>query len=194
MPRKHWSAVLKDRVAHLEAENKRLRDSSGSKGNDFSDLIEAISGDVKEVGANDVANMLLNDVCIKHNCREDVFIMEKGDNVRGQPFRLTDSTYKVVGDDMFDRILRETQVDAIQWQSNDYDCEDIARKFVTRCVDLGINSVGRVMSWSGGHAFCVAIIQDGKGVKPVFVEPQTDQIIESLTGKYSLDNALIVIA
>ena len=95
---------------------------------------------------------------------------------------------------MLTRILEETAVDAIQWQAEGYDCEDIARKFVTRCCDLGINSVGRVMAWSGSHAFCVAIVQDGASVDFVFVEPQTDQIVEKFEGMYDISDALIIIS
>ena len=161
---------------------------------DFSDLKLAIAEDAQNYSANDIANTLLNDVCVKLNCREEAFVMEKGESVRVQPFRLTDGTYKVVSRSMLTRILEETQIDAIAWQAESRDCEDIARDFVSRCVQLGINSVGRVCSWSGTHAFNIAIVQEGDGVEFVFIEPQTDEIITILEGKYDLSNALIIIS
>lgn len=197
----HWTQRLKRENQQLKARNDRLQKELDSrvKGDllelgPFADLKAAIAKDVREVDANTIANALLNTICIPHNCREDVFIMEEGRSVRGQPFRFTDSTYKVMSRQMLQRVLQETQIDAVEWQQNSYDCEDIARKFVTRCVDLGINSVGRVMSWSGKHAFCVAIVQSGDGVDFVFLEPQTDQIVTRLEGNYDLSNALIVIS
>ena len=161
----------------------------------FADLKRQIKRDAKVVKADIVANDLLNKVCIPFNCRESAFIMEKGESVRTQPFRLVDSEYNIVSLTTIGRVLKETKVDEIEWTSESYDCDDIARKFVTRCADLGLNSVGRVMSWSGGHAFCVAIVKTGgRDVDFVFIEPQTDEIIEPGKGKYSLENALIVIS
>ena len=193
MPKKHWATALKERNAELEAENKRLRGNKGGT-TDSTFIMEVIARDTVEVEANTIANTLLNEICIKQNCRENVFIMEEGKGINAQPFRLTDSIYRVVSRQMLNSILEETKVDVIQWQSESYDCEDIARKFVTRCADLGINSIGRVMSWSGQHAFCIAIVQKGDGVEPVFIEPQTDQIITKMEGKYDLKNALIIIS
>lgn len=160
----------------------------------FTGLKRAIERDVKAFSQNEIANAMLNELCIKFGCRESAYVMEEGRSINVQPFRLTDGTYKVVSRNMLQRILRETKVDAIEWQSDSYDCEDIARKFATRCADLGINSVGRVMSWSGRHAFCIAVVQSGDGVAFEFIEPQTDEFIEVLEGKYDLSNALIVIS
>ena len=157
-----------------------------------------IQADVKAYAANTVAQALLHEVIApkdnREQCRENVMVIENGETISVQPFRLTDATYKVVSREMLQRILEETKVDAIQWQAEAYDCEDIARKFVTRCCDLGINSVGRVMAWSGGHAFCIAIVQDGASVDFVFIEPQTDTIIEKFEGMYDISDALIIIA
>lgn len=157
-----------------------------------------IQADIKVYDANTVAQAMLHEVIAPKNnrnqSRESVMSMETGETLKVQPFRLTDATYKVVSREMLDRIMAETAVDAIEWQAEDYDCEDIARKFVTKCCDLGINSVGRVMAWSGQHAFCVAVVQDGPSVDFVFIEPQTDEIITEFTGNYDISNALIIIA
>lgn len=157
-----------------------------------------IQANVKVYDANIIANTLLHEVIApkgnRNQSRESVMSMETGETLKVQPFRLTDATYKVVSRDMLQRILDETKVDTIEWQAEEYDCEDIARKFVTRCCDLGINSIGRVLAWSGQHAFCVAIVQDGPSVDFVFIEPQTDEIITEFTGNYDISNALIIIA
>lgn len=197
----HWTQRLKRENQQLKTRNAQLQKELGSrvkgtllKVDPFADLKAAIAEDVREVDANTVANALLNRICIPHNCREDVFIMEEGRSVRGQPFRLTDRHYKVVSRDMLARILDETKVDALEYEAQAFDCEDFARRLVSRAVSLGINSVGRVMSWSGEHAFNIAIVQRGDGVEVVFIESQTDQIVTVLEGNYDLSNALIVIS
>lgn len=180
-----------DQDARFQPPETKAADSHG-------DLKMDIQADVKEYDANTIAQALLHEVIApkdnRNQCREKVMVIENGETIPVQPFRLTDSNYKVVSRDMLTRILEETAVDAIQWQAEGYDCEDIARKFVTRCCDLGINSVGRVMAWSGSHAFCVAIVQDGASVDFVFVEPQTDQIVEKFEGMYDISDALIIIS
>lgn len=197
--RKHWATRLKEKNARLETENQQLREQLGAvprqtNASDFSELSEAIRESVRDVDVSEVANLLLNKVCIPLNCREDAFIMETGETVRAQPFRTTDKIYSVPTFEMLQRVLRETQVDAIKWQRETMDCEKIARLFTTRCCDLGIDSVGRVCSWSGGHAFCVAIVFKGENLDVVFIEPQTDEIITELTGKYDLTNAFMLLS
>ena len=194
-----WKAT-QDKIVRLEDRLSNATEvvaapAQNVSGNDpFEGLKQAIADDAKEVSASDIGNALLNQICIPYKCREDAFIMETGKTVRAQPYRLTDSKFNVVSRDVLERLVSETKVDDIEWTAEEYDCDDIARKFVTRSVDLGLNSVGRVMSWSGGHAFCIAAVQDGNGVKFVFIEPQTDQFIEPGEGNYSLENALIIIA
>lgn len=184
------------RIAELEQRLKDLGEDTESQDDDdqFDILEQDIENEAKTFKAHYVSKLILDEICIKMNCREEAFVMENGTRIRVQPFRLTDSEYKVVTRDMLDRIIRETKVDEIQYEAEEYDCEDIARKFVTRCSDLGINSVGRVFSWSGGHSFCIAIIHDGDDLEIVFIEPQTDEIFMAGKGKYSLENALIIIS
>ena len=184
-----WKAT-QDKIAELEKQ--------ATQGNvvydPFAALRQAIDDDSEDVSSGEIANALLNQVCVGMDCRESAFIMEKGESVRTQPFRLTDGTYKVVTRETIERLVKETKVDEIEWTAEEYDCDDIARKFVTRCVDLGLNSVGRVMSWSGKHAFNIAVIREGNGIEFVFIEPQTDEFIEPGDGAYSLENALIIIS
>ena len=184
-----WKAT-QDKIAELEKQA-----TQGNVVHDpFAGLRQAIDDDSEDVSSGEIANALLEQVCVGMDCRESAFIMEKGESVRTQPFRLTDGTYKVVTRETIERLVKETKVDEIEWTAEEYDCDDIARKFVTRCVDLGLNSVGRVMSWSGKHAFNIAVIREGNGIEFVFIEPQTDEFIEPGEGAYSLENALIIIS
>ena len=184
-----WKAT-QDKIAELEK-----RATAGNVVHDpFAGLRQAIDDDSEDVSSADIGNALLNQVCVTMDCRETAFIMEKGESVRTQPFRLTDGTYKVVTRETIERLVKETKVDEIEWTAEEYDCDDIARKFVTRCVDLGLNSVGRVMSWSGKHAFNIAVIREGDGIEFVFIEPQTDEFVVAGVGNYSLENALIIIS
>lgn len=161
----------------------------------FADLKVAIDENARQVSAGEVGQVMLHDVCIRFNARKDAFVMETGERIRVQPFELTDSTYKVVDRAMLDRILHETKVDQVEWRAEEEDCEDIARRFVQRCSDLGLNSVGRIFSMSGQHAFCIAIVTVDDGLEVVFLEPQADRIVDPLAGgKYDLGNCFMVIS
>ena len=113
-----------------------------------------------------------------------------------QGLNMVDGKYRVVSKTVFDEVLLNTKVDSIEWLEDVQDCDDISLLFVARCVRLGLNSVGRIMSWGGGHCFNLVIARD-ENDKPKFyyLEAQTDQWIEEedLKGMYSMENALIVI-
>ena len=179
---------------------------TASKADAHAGLKADIQADMKVYDAGVVGQALLHKVCIRDGnrdfCRSEEMEIETGDIKRVQPFKLTDAKYTVLSLDMLNRVLAETEVDKIEWRAEDYDCEDIARKFATRCCDLGINSVGRVLSASGEHAFNIAIIQDGASVDVVFIEPQTDQFVEPVSFKpgteehnnYNMYNASMIIS
>ncbi|MDE0016084.1 MAG: hypothetical protein OXU51_07860 [Candidatus Poribacteria bacterium] len=179
---------------------------SAQKADAHAGLKADIQADMKVYDAGVVGQALLHKVCIRDGnrdfCRSEEMEIETGDIKRVQPFKLTDAKYTVLTRDMLNRVLSETEVDKIEWQAEAYDCEDIARKFATRCCDLGINSVGRVLSASGEHAFNIAIIQDGASVDVVFIEPQTDQFVEPVSFKpgteehnnYNMYNASMIIS
>ena len=178
----------------MQDELKRLRSQSDSP--DFSGLKETIKNDTFKVGMNDVGRLLMQEVAIKLNCRHDAVVMEQpGKTVRVQPFMLTDSVYNVVSQSTLKRIMKETQGDRIKYQSEEYDCEDFARRFVQSCVDLGVNSVGRVLSASARHAFNIGIVhQNKKRLTVVFIEPQADTFVEAGKRGYEMNDALMVIS
>ena len=159
----------------------------------FPDLREFVAHDMKEYTQETVNAAFYSEVCKKFNCWETIQL-RNGEKGQSYPLRLPDAKYFVPSREMLDRILKETKVDEVEWVKDKEDCEDIARLFVQRCNDIGINSVGRVCAWSGGHAFCVAIVQDGTSVDFVFLEPQTDEIITDMSDMYDITNALIIIS
>ena len=219
--RKKRITELEERVAALEAQSQEAdpedttfqdepeRDDVDEDGNDaagdsqerveqnageiFAEFRAVVAHDMKEYTQETVNAAFYSEVCKKFNCFETVQL-RNGTTGQSYPLRLPDAKYYVPSRDMLDRILRETKVDEVEWVKDKEDCEDIARLFVQRCNDIGINSVGRVMAWSGGHAFCVAIVQDGTSVDFVFLEPQTDEIITDMSDMYDITNALIIIS
>lgn len=173
----------------------------------FAELKADIAQDIKTYDANTIGQALLHEVVApKHNknfCRNEVMVIETGEMVRVQPFELTDALYNVPTREMLNRAIKETEVELIQWQAEEMDCEKIARKFVTIFGDLGIDSVGRVLAKSGNHCFVIAAVQQGASVDFLFIEPQTDAIVEPVSfdpttadeqNKYNIYNALIVIS
>lgn len=86
-------------------------------------------------------------------------------------------------------ILRYTAVDAGQYRSDRYDCDDFAfalRAAVSR--KLALNSVGLVIDYSGRHAYSALLVTNpGEEPKVVFLEPQNDRLIIKYEGMYSAD-------
>ena len=170
------------------------------------DLIALIEGDVKAYDANTVGQALLHKVCMRDGnrdfCRFEVMEIETGDIKRVQPFQLTDAKYNVLSRSALETVIEATAIDKIEWRAEEMDCEKIARKFVTVFGDLGIDSVGRVLAASGNHSFIIALVQDGASVDVVFVEPQTDAIVEPVSfdpatadaNKYNMYNAFMIIS
>ena len=57
-----------------------------------------------------------------------------------------------------------------------FDCEDFAALYkVMHAFVLGVNSVGIVVDWTGGHAYNVVIMSDGA---VNLVEPQNGEVIQ----------------
>ena len=167
--------------------------SEKSSAPDFTDLKKAIKEDLVRFGANDVANAMIRHPVVRR-CRESAFVMETGETVKTQPFRLTDGTFFVLSRPVIERIVQETKIDALDWSADVSDCEDICLRFNSRCLELGLNSCGRVLSWSGRHCFVVFISRnEGGELDLLFFEPQTDRFVEPGEGMYNMENALILI-
>lgn len=159
----------------------------------FSELRSAISEDASLFTAGDVMQAYL-----KHpeliKARETVWDMDSGKERKMQPVRLTDGNFKVLTKPMIEQVVAETKIDEVEWAADVSDCEDICLRFNSRCLELGFNSCGRVMSWAGQHCFIVFLYRDETNkLGFLFFEPQTDQFITEFVDNYSLENCLIVI-
>lgn len=73
-----------------------------------------------------------------------------------------------------------------------FDCEDYASLYkVMHAFVLGVNAVGIVIDWTGGHAYNIVILSDGE-VK--LIEPQNGKVIEpGAKGTFAFERVLIYI-
>ena len=186
--------------AEAEPEPEPEIDASADTGNEvdpeerFSEESELATLDVRSFSAADVANAIMNHPKLRH-ARELVMKPETGVLEKVQAFRFTDGTFMVPTREAFEQLVKDTKIDEIEWVQDVSDCEDIALRFNAKCIELGMNSCGRVMSWSGGHCFIIAVVRDGDSLGFAFLEPQTDQFLTDEVGEgmYSLENCLIII-
>ena len=103
-----------------------------------------------------------------------------------------DRRYYGVPKGVWKNILQYTGVDAGQYRSERYDCDDFAKAFAAACGrKLGLNGVGIVVDVSAGHAYNVILVNDGGCCKAVFVEPQNDRIIFAPRPGYSQTSGFI---
>ena len=65
-----------------------------------------------------------------------------------------------------------------------FDCDDFAIMIRAALSRHGMNSAGII--WGDGHAWNFFVVVGSKGPEIVFVEPQTDALVSSLTGEYSI--------
>ena len=168
MGKEHWATRLKRENTELKAEVKVLR-AQGGKSKDFSGLRRDIQANVKEYSAQEVMDFAYS--------LEEIATAKHP--YGGQAFQISDSKFFIPTEDMFERILAETEVDTIEWVAEKNDCEDISKYFSALVsVKLGINCVGVVRSVDGGHAFGFAFVRDQRdNLKAIWFEPQTDKIL-----------------
>ena len=160
----------------------------------YIDLKNDIENDKQVVKSGEIEGILLRDVAKKFGCRERVRNLETGKVVRVKPFRLTDRVYNVVSKRILHRVLKDISAQVEPITASGFDAEDRARRLVNQFANLGINSVGRVISWSGNHAFVVAVVTDDDNLIVEFVETDTKQIVQVGSGKYDLHDSLIIIS
>lgn len=182
-----------DRRFGIEAPLSNVEDSDPESPRGDPELVD------DRISAADLGNALLHQIVIQHNAREEVMVPETGEMVKVQPFRLTDSRYRLPTKDEVLSAIEKTKVDEIEYVAEEWDCEDFARRFVSKMHDEGIKTAGRVMAWSGNHAFNIVAIQHEDGTPTfMFVEPQTDTVLDTLEDlgkdKYNIENCLIIIS
>lgn len=158
---------------------ERLKAKSEPKQN-FTELREAVQQDVKRYNVQDImqfAYSVPEIATAKHP-------------YGGQAFQVADSQYFIPTETMLHRVLRETEVDTIDWVAEKTDCEDIAKYFAALVsVKLGFNAIGIACSADGGHAFSFSIARTQRdALKIIWFEPQTDRILQpsDLKGVYQL--------
>ena len=67
-----------------------------------------------------------------------------------------------------------------------YDCDNFAEGLRCSLISqFGINGVGVV--WGDRHAWNLFVLVGARGPRIVFVEPQTDEFVEDLSGQYSVE-------
>ena len=78
-----------------------------------------------------------------------------------------------------------------QYVSEEYDCDNFAFSFKARCDrKIGINAVGLVIDYSGGHAYNLVIFSDAA---PELFEPQGDRWVEGGKGMYKMVDGYIIL-
>ena len=85
--------------------------------------------------------------------------------------------------------LKENDTDRDKYiadQGNrNYDCENFSEQL--RCGlqrKYGVNGIGII--WGDGHAWNFFVINDGEKPEIIMIEPQTDKVVTSLSGMYSI--------
>lgn len=105
-----------------------------------------------------------------------------------------DRAYFAVPWETWNLILAYTAVDAGEYQTDRYDCDDFAvalKAAVSR--KLALNGVGLVIDWSGRHAYAALIVADSDGaVRIVFAEPQTDRVVYRSEGMYAAKSGMAI--
>ena len=87
-----------------------------------------------------------------------------------------DMEYAVLSTEQAQRILDETKVDDVVWQSEKTDCDNIARYMAARVSILyGVNAVAVVDAIDEGHSYCAFLLHNGGDPYLRAFEPQTDQ-------------------
>ena len=83
-----------------------------------------------------------------------------------------DSKYWVCSKKEFEDWIEWDWTNKKRYISEEYDCDNFAFSFKARCDRrLGINAVGLVIDYSGGHAYNLVIFSDAA---PALFEPQSD--------------------
>ena len=114
-------------------------------------------------------------------------IPKVGDGVNRWPL---DSRYYLCSQDDMAAIIQADYTDAKAYWAERYDCENFAFTFKA-LVDrvYGLNQVGLVMDWSGGHGYNVIVFTDDVW----FFEPMNDQTVGIGAGIYKMERADILI-
>ena len=98
-----------------------------------------------------------------------------------------DSVYWGASEDAWHGMLAYTGVDRKRYIKDRFDCDNFAVLFAGVVADkFGINGVGIVIDYSGGHAYCaILIVNENGGLSIGIIEPQNDKFVLKTQGMYS---------
>tara|TARA_R110000824_G_scaffold120706_1_gene276312 strand:+ start:2548 stop:3054 length:507 start_codon:yes stop_codon:yes gene_type:complete len=122
--------------------------------------------------------------------------LEVGDKVPQVKRLPLDTKYHTCSKDEFMHWIEWDWVDKKKYVAEKYDCENFAFSFKARTDrKFGINTVGLVVDYSGGHAYNVVLFSDSP---PLLYEPQSDQWVEigegmSTSEMYKMEHGFILI-
>ena len=89
------------------------------------------------------------------------------------------------------KIIDWDWTDEKRYVTEQYDCDNFAFNFKARVArKFGVNSVGLVIDYSGGHAYNLIVFSDGTW--KIF-EPQNDRWPTIRTGQYKFEDGFILI-
>ena len=90
-----------------------------------------------------------------------------------------DNEYVVLTRAAWEKVLAWSGVNDYKYKSDTRDCDNFAAALHgTIPLRLGVNTVGYVVDWSGGHAYnAVAVMEEGGPLTIAAVEPQTDGFV-----------------
>ena len=102
-----------------------------------------------------------------------------------------DNKYQVTTQKDMKKIIDWDWTDNKKYVAEKYDCDNFAFSFKAM-VDkrFGLNGVGLVIDYSGGHAYNIVVFQDGS-VK--IFEPQSDRWPKVGRGQYKFQNGSVII-
>jgi len=90
-------------------------------------------------------------------------------------FRL-DGKYYTTTLDLFKKVVEWDWTDSRKYISESFDCDKFSIYFKSRmAIDYGINTIGVILDYSGGHAYNLVIVKNPNPQLYLF-EPQTDEI------------------
>ena len=113
--------------------------------------------------------------------------------VGGEVKRLhLDSKYWVCTKKDFQNWIEWDWTNGKRYISEEYDCDNFAFSFKARCDrKIGINAVGLVIDYSGGHAYNLVVFSD---VAPELFEPQNDSWNKKVQSKmFTLTSGYVIL-
>ena len=122
--------------------------------------------------------------------------LKVGDKVSQVKHLPLDNSYTACSKKEFLEWIEWDWVDKKQYVKDKYDCENFAFSFKARTDRrFGINTVGLVIDYSGGHAYNVVLFTDSP---PLLYEPQTDEWVYigegmSANESYKMERGYIII-